>query len=137
MNQPANSPDSNILDHAIFKSKQLLQRKKCACNIDELRNSVLQGFDEVLLQSWERIFGTLKEDMKLILKEKQCHQFKIPHVKKSQRLRKGEENEVNWKCLLRQFQFMTIKKMHSIQADIIQVNYDNFSSCLDQKLSSV
>ena len=45
-NQPANSPDLNILDLGFFRSLQSLQQKKCSKNIDELVAAVEDAFDE-------------------------------------------------------------------------------------------
>ena len=56
-------------------------------------SSVQSAFEKVPPTTLLRNFVTLKEVMNLIMKEEGSNQFKIPHVKKSKRLRAGEDIE--------------------------------------------
>ena len=94
MNQPANSSDLNVLDLGFFNSVQSLQQKKCATNIESLVEAVQFVFDEVSGRTIHKIFVTLKEVMKLVLLNESGNYFKIPHLKKDAREKKGSNIEL-------------------------------------------
>ena len=89
-NQPANSPDLNVLDLGYFTSIQALQQTKCAMDIDSLIEAVQASFEELSSTKLENTFVTLMTVMEQVLLKDGNNDYKIPHVKKQARIRSGK-----------------------------------------------
>ena len=81
----------NILDLGFFSSIQPLQEKESTKNENDLTAAVPKPFDDVTAQTLLKNFVTLKEEMKEIILYNGSNNFKIPHVKKSERIGNGED----------------------------------------------
>lgn len=91
LNQPANSPDLNILDLGFFNAIQSLQAQKCAYNIEDLIAAVEESFEELSSTSLHDNFITLQSVMREILFYEGSNDFKIPHLDKSGNRKRGTE----------------------------------------------
>ncbi len=91
VNQPANSPDLNILDLGLFRSLQAIQPKKYVKEVETLVSVVRKALNEITGDTLLRNFTTLKEVMKCVLDNDGGNYFKVPHSKKLQRMRFGED----------------------------------------------
>ena len=90
-NQPANSPDLNVLDLGFFNAIQALQYDACATSISELVDVVIEAFDTLNSQALSDSFITLQAVMREILDSNGNNEYKIPHLKKQTHRRKGQE----------------------------------------------
>jgi hypothetical protein len=88
--QPANSPDTNILDLGFFESLQTLQQQqRPADNIDELVQNVLtswQQFDPIVLN---RTFITHQSVCDVIIQSYGDNDYNTPHLAKEAQERQG------------------------------------------------
>ena len=82
-NQPAQSPDTNILDLGFFNSIQSLQQNKQATTITELINVVEQSFNELDRKALDDVFLTHQAVCKEILKSNGTNSYKLPHLGKN------------------------------------------------------
>ncbi|XP_042027326.1 uncharacterized protein LOC121774533 [Salvia splendens] len=87
ISQPANSPDTNVLDLGFFRAIQSLQDDKVATNIDELLGNVWSSFEELTPQTLNNVFLTLQSCLSKILEVHGGNNCKIPHLNK-ERLRR-------------------------------------------------
>ncbi|XP_042018944.1 uncharacterized protein LOC121766756 [Salvia splendens] len=87
ISQPANSPDTNVLDLGFFRAIQSLQDDKVATNIDELLGNVWSSFEELTPQTLNNVFLTLQSCLSKILEVHGGNNYKIPHLNK-ERLRR-------------------------------------------------
>jgi hypothetical protein len=84
--QPANSLDLNILDLGFFNSIQALQQKMSAYTIDELIDNAQQAFANVPPVSLETV-------MESIIQSGGDNKFKLKHLVKEAKRRRGELEE--------------------------------------------
>ena len=89
-NQPANSPDLNVLDLGYFNSIQSLQHKKNTNNIEELVAAVLQSFLELDRHTLNKVFLSHQQVMTQILLHDGGNDYKLPHMKKNSLARSGQ-----------------------------------------------
>ncbi|XP_042022953.1 uncharacterized protein LOC121770254 [Salvia splendens] len=82
VSQPANSPDTNVLDLGFFRAIQSLQDDKLATNIDELLANVWRSFEELTPQTLNNVFLTLQSCLTKILEVHGGNNYKIPHLNK-------------------------------------------------------
>lgn len=88
-NQPARSPDFNILDLGFFNAIQALQNRKKAFKIDSLVIAVEEAFAELEGQTIDKCFMTLQSVMHESLQCLGGNDYQIPHLKKDHLLRVG------------------------------------------------
>ena len=89
VNQPAKSPDLNVLDLGFFNAIQSLQYQRPSKNIDTLIGSVNEAFLELSDEKLENNFQTLRAVMRAILENEGSNDFKIPHSGKDRARREG------------------------------------------------
>jgi hypothetical protein len=89
VNQPASSPDLNVLDLGYFNAIQSLQYEKVARNIDELVEAVQESFRELSYDKLENNFCTLRSVMRAIIEHKGGNGYKIPHSAKARARAEG------------------------------------------------
>jgi hypothetical protein len=82
INQPANSPDLNVLDLGFFNSLQSLSYDTVSRNLDELIRNVKNEFDRYDLYTLNRVFLTLQGCMIEVMKDGGGNRYKIPHMDK-------------------------------------------------------
>lgn len=87
-NQPAQSPDTNVLDLGYFRSIESLQQSKRTRNVAEMNVAVKQSFEELDKSKLERIFLTHQAVCREILLHNGGNQFKLPHMKKDATIRR-------------------------------------------------
>jgi hypothetical protein len=88
--QPANSPDTNVLDLGFFAAIQaLFQRSGMPKKIEEIVEKVEAADWNYPADRANRIFLTLQGCLQEILKEKGGHHYPIPHMKKAMLERLG------------------------------------------------
>lgn len=90
-NQPANSPDLNVLDLGFFNTIQALQQEECAVNLDQLIQAVTIAWNSVTQTKLFDNFITLHAVMNEIMRSDGGNDFSIPHLKKQVRRRSGNE----------------------------------------------
>ncbi|KAJ0265244.1 hypothetical protein HA466_0015680 [Hirschfeldia incana] len=83
MNQPANSPDLNILDLGFFSAIQSLQHQTCPRTVADLVHAVEESFKRYSSEKVNYIFLTLQSCMKETMKTGGDNRYKIPHMKKA------------------------------------------------------
>ncbi|KAF0705499.1 hypothetical protein AaE_014485 [Aphanomyces astaci] len=81
-NQPANSPDLNILDLGYFNSIQSLQSQKVTRTIEELVDAVNSSFHELPVDTLSKTFITLQKVMEKTLENMGKNDYKLPHMRK-------------------------------------------------------
>jgi len=79
INQPANSPDLNVLDLGFFAS---LTNEQISRNLDELIENVQKEFDNYDPATLNREFLTLQGCMIEVMKDGGGNRYKIPHMNK-------------------------------------------------------
>lgn len=82
INQPANSPDLNVLDLGFFNSLQSLTYDRISRNLDELIANVENEFANYDPDSLNRVFLTLQACMIEVMKDGGGNRYKIPHIYK-------------------------------------------------------
>ncbi|KAH9159503.1 hypothetical protein LEN26_002307 [Aphanomyces euteiches] len=80
-NQPAKSPDLNVLDLGFFNSIQSLQHKKECRNTEDLMLAVKDAFNELDPVTLTKTFKTLQRVMKIVIEVNGSNSFKIPRSK--------------------------------------------------------
>lgn len=88
-NQPARSPDFNILDLGFFNAIQALQHRKKVFEIVSLVSAVEEAFAELEGTKIDKCFMTLQSVMHETMLCEGGNKFKIPHLKKDTLLRLG------------------------------------------------
>ena len=86
-NQPANSPDFNVLDLGFFSSIQSLQQEKCMMDIDELISATKEAYWDENPQTLDSVWLTLQTCMEASMLEEGNNKYKVPHMGKN-KLRK-------------------------------------------------
>lgn len=87
--QPPNSPDTNINDLGWFRAIQSLQHETSSYNADQLVKAVVDSFKELSPVTLNNVFLSLQGCMVEILKVKGQNRYKIPHMKKGSLIRQG------------------------------------------------
>ncbi|KAH9109621.1 hypothetical protein AeMF1_015339 [Aphanomyces euteiches] len=82
VNQPANSPDFNVLDLGFFNSIQSLQYQKTTRTIEELILAVEDAFRELPSSSLSKNFLTLQKVMEISMSLGGDNNYKLPHMRK-------------------------------------------------------
>ncbi|RHY19953.1 hypothetical protein DYB32_010136, partial [Aphanomyces invadans] len=91
--QPANSPDLNILNLGFINSIQALQQKMPAYTVDDLIRNVENAFTNVPAVSLDNVFYTLQSVMECILETGGSNKYKLQHIGKEAKCRRGELEE--------------------------------------------
>ncbi|KAF7112452.1 hypothetical protein RHSIM_RhsimUnG0227600 [Rhododendron simsii] len=86
-NQPPSSPDMNVLDLGYFRAIQSLQHQEAPKTIDELVNAVEKSFEELSVDSLNRVFVSLQACMVEVMKVHEGNNYKLPHIGKNQLIR--------------------------------------------------
>ena len=79
-NQPANSPDLNLVDLGFFNSVQAAQERASVNTLDDLIREVRVSFNELTPDSLDNVFLTLQSCMEKILEVDGNNNYKIPHM---------------------------------------------------------
>jgi hypothetical protein len=82
VNQPANSPDLNVLDVGFFASLQSLTYERISRNLDDLIENVQKEFDNYDPTTLNRVFLILQGCMIEVMKHGGGNRYKIPHIDK-------------------------------------------------------
>ena len=82
VNQPANSPDLNVLDLGFFNSLQSLTYDRISRNLDDLIANVQHEFDNYDPETLNRVFLTLQGYLIEVMKDGGGNKYKIPHIDK-------------------------------------------------------
>ncbi|KAF0738491.1 hypothetical protein Ae201684P_019209 [Aphanomyces euteiches] len=86
-NQPARSPDFNVLDLGYFASIQALQQKRRVKNIRQLVDIVEESFHALGEEKLENVFSTLTSVMEQSMLVDGGNNYKIPHQGKEKQRR--------------------------------------------------
>lgn len=89
MQQPANSPDMNVLDLGFFRSIQSLTDCRVPTTIKELIQNVEEEFNNYDANKLARVFITLQSCMLEVMKEQGGNGYKIQHLNKDRMQREG------------------------------------------------
>ena len=82
VNQPANSPDLNVLDLGFFASLQSLTYERISRHLDELIQNVQNEFNNYDPDTLNRVFLTLQGCLIEVMKDGGGNRYKIPHIDK-------------------------------------------------------
>jgi hypothetical protein len=82
INQPANSPDLNVLDLGFFRSLQSRNYEQISRNLDDLIQNVKREFDNYDPATLNRVFLTLQGCLIEVMKDGGGNKYKIPHINK-------------------------------------------------------
>jgi hypothetical protein len=82
MNQPANSPDINVLDLGFFASLQMLTYTTTSTTLDELIANVEKAYWDYDASNLRNIFLTLQSCLIEIMKAGGGNKYKIHHMNK-------------------------------------------------------
>lgn len=85
--QPPNSPDTNVNDLGWFRAIQSIQIETSCYNIDQLVNAVVMSFEELSPHTLNNVFLSLQGCMIEIMKLRGQNCYKIPHMKKGALIR--------------------------------------------------
>ena len=88
-NQPANSPDTNILDLGFFNSIQCLQQSKQASTIPQLVDAVTTSFEELSPVTLNKCFLSHQNVCREIVIHAGGNGYKLPHMSK-EKLRRND-----------------------------------------------
>ncbi|XP_074290579.1 uncharacterized protein LOC141617297 [Silene latifolia] len=81
--QPANSPDLNILDLGFFRSIQSLQDEHPARSVEELVKSVQDAYEDETVEVLDNVWLSLQACMIDIMKLKGHNNYPLPHLAKA------------------------------------------------------
>ncbi|XP_042012385.1 uncharacterized protein LOC121760850 [Salvia splendens] len=81
--QPPNSPDTNVNDLGWFKAIQSLQTQTACNNVDDLVNAVEKSFHELQLETLDNVFLSLQGCYMEIMKVQGQNRYKLPHMGKA------------------------------------------------------
>jgi hypothetical protein len=83
INQPANSPNLNVLDLGFFASLQSVANERISRNLDELIQNIKNEFDNYHPDTLNRVFLTLQGCLIEVMKDRGGNRYKIPHMDKA------------------------------------------------------
>ena len=89
LNQPPNSPDTNILDLGFFNSIQSLQDRTTLNTVDELIEEVKRVFDAQEPATLAKVWTTYQAVLEQIMLAKGDKTFKLPHLCKATNSHRG------------------------------------------------
>ena len=89
INQPGNSPDTNILDLGFFNSIQALQDHTTLNTVDEVIAEVRRVFEQQEPAILGRVWTTYESVLQEIMLAKGDNAFKLPHLHKQTAERRG------------------------------------------------
>eukprot|EP00903_Cladosiphon_okamuranus_P008822 g8449.t1 len=89
INQPDNSPDTNILDLGFFNSIQSLQDRTCPRTVDELVTAVEQAWAADPPKVLNRVWLSLQACLEQIMLAGGDNDYKLPHIGKAKLERAG------------------------------------------------
>ncbi|XP_057779466.1 uncharacterized protein LOC130998047 [Salvia miltiorrhiza] len=87
VNQPPNSPDTNINDLGFFRAIQSLQTEIACSDVDDLVNAVHKAYEDLDPMSLNCVFLSLQGCMLETMKVKGNNCYKLPHMKKGSLMR--------------------------------------------------
>ncbi|KAK9664743.1 hypothetical protein RND81_14G064800 [Saponaria officinalis] len=87
--QPAMSPDLNVLDLGFFRSIQSLQSSKPAKTVDELVKNVQEAYENQHANCLNDVWLSLQACMVEIMKRKGHNDYRLPHLQKAAARRAG------------------------------------------------
>lgn len=87
--QPPNSPDTNINDLGFFNAIQSLQHRRVCRTVDDLVKAVQDAFHDLPPMTINKVFLTLQGCLTEIMKVKGHNNYKIPHMCKDRLIREG------------------------------------------------
>ncbi|XP_074300456.1 uncharacterized protein LOC141631721 [Silene latifolia] len=87
--QPANSPDSNILDLGFFRSIQSLQDENPAKTVEELVKNVIQSYEDETFETLDNVWLSLQACMVEIMQKRGHNNYPLPHLAKAGQRRQG------------------------------------------------
>lgn len=90
VNQPANSPDFNVLDLGFFNAIQSLQHQSAPETIDELIQAVEESFQKLEKEKLDNVFITMQKCFESAMMVGGGNDYKIPHIKKTALRREGK-----------------------------------------------
>ena len=90
VNQPPNSPETNILDLGFFNSIQSLQDRTTPTMVDELVAEVERAFWAQKPETLDRVWTTLQSVLQEIMLARGGNTFKLPHLHKRTAARRNE-----------------------------------------------
>ncbi|XP_057811524.1 uncharacterized protein LOC131025754 [Salvia miltiorrhiza] len=82
--QPPNSPDTNVNDLRWFRAIQSFQTQTSSQTINQLIEVVHKAFEELSPNTLNNVFLSLQECMVEIMKVKGENSYKLPHMKKGE-----------------------------------------------------
>ena len=97
MNQPARSPDVNVLDLGYFASIQSLQYREATPDIQSLVVAVEKSYASLSPTKLDDTFMTLQKVLECIIKYGGGNEYAIPHMNKK-KLRKENKLPVAFTC---------------------------------------
>ncbi|XP_074315845.1 uncharacterized protein LOC141652100 [Silene latifolia] len=129
--EPANSPDLNILDLGFFGSIQSLQDEHLARSVEELVKSVQDAFEDETVEILDNVWLSLQACMIDIMKLKGHNNYPLPHLAKATQRRAGtllRNLEVDEELVKECIQFLItcglIKDLEQLMLDLgIQVPF--------------
>ena len=89
MQQPANSPDMNVLDLAYFRSIQSLTLETAPKNLGDLIESVEDAFHIYPVDNLDKVFITLQSVLLEVTNARGENKYETPHMNKDKMLREG------------------------------------------------
>ncbi|XP_074315396.1 uncharacterized protein LOC141651591 [Silene latifolia] len=87
--QPAQSPDLNILDLGFFRSIQYLQDENTAKTVEELVNKVTEAYESETTETLDNVFLSLQACMVEIMQKRGHNNYPLPHLAKAAPRRQG------------------------------------------------
>lgn len=90
VNQPPNSPDTNINDLGWFRALQTLQHEHNPHNFEDLVKAVEASFERLESYKLNKVFLTYQACMIETMKVMGHNDYQLPHMGKDSLFRKGE-----------------------------------------------
>ncbi|XP_057791129.1 uncharacterized protein LOC131008257 [Salvia miltiorrhiza] len=88
--QPPNSPDTNVNDLGWFRVIQIIQTEHACYNCDDLVKAVENSYAQLSPQTLNKVFLSLQSCMVEIMKQKGHNAYKIPHMGKDALMRANQ-----------------------------------------------
>ncbi|XP_074290311.1 uncharacterized protein LOC141617040 [Silene latifolia] len=87
--QPANSPDLNILDLGFFRSIQSIQDENPAKTVEQLVQNVTEAYEAETAETLDNVFLSLQACMVEIMQKRGHNNYPLPHLAKAAQRRQG------------------------------------------------
>ncbi|XP_057790781.1 uncharacterized protein LOC131007886 [Salvia miltiorrhiza] len=88
--QPPNSPDTNVNDLGWFRAIQSIQEEHACYSCDDLVKAVEASYAALSPHTLNKVFLSLQSCMVEIMKQRGHNAYKIPHMRKDALMRAGE-----------------------------------------------